>query len=228
MLISQVKVRVSQAQENWGIAALQKGYLSQNESFVTFSCVTSNWGVSYPRFGPLSFYSLQTHTYTHIRPFGLFSSSFCTLLSTFAAVLGLLILPSPLPGTHRVCVLGGRLGMRWISLQVTLKSSSWWHSQGGDGHPFPPRVLGRARSSARSSRGVGFIFQGSQGYFFILHNLLGPLRPGVLAGWRTEGAWEERGLTVVVTSAPKRRLERGKEVALKCSVSLGNSPPKQT
>lgn len=68
--------------------------------------------------------------------------------------------------------------MRWISLQVTLKSSSWWHSQGGDGHPFPPRVLGRVRSSARSSRGVGLIFQGSQGYFFILYNLLGPLRPG--------------------------------------------------
>lgn len=63
--------------------------------------------------------------------------------------------------THRVWVLGGRLGMRWSSLQVTLKSSSWWHSQGGDAHPLPHRLPGRASSSPSCSRYPGLIFQGT-------------------------------------------------------------------
>lgn len=63
--------------------------------------------------------------------------------------------------TYRVWVLGGRLGMRWSSLQVTLKSSSWWHSQGGDTHSRPHWLLGRASSSASCSRYPGLIFQGT-------------------------------------------------------------------
>lgn len=61
--------------------------------------------------------------------------------------------------THRVWVLGGRMGIRWSSLQVTLKSSSWWHWQGGDAHPLPRRLLGRASSSVSCSRDPGLIFQ---------------------------------------------------------------------
>ena len=52
--------------------------------------------------------------------------------------------------------------MRWISLQVTLKSSSWRHSQGGDGHLCPPRLLGSTRSSASRRRGGGRIVLGPQ------------------------------------------------------------------
>lgn len=99
--------------------------------------------------------------HTHTDPSGLFSHSFCVLRATFPAAFGLRHLPSPLPGTYRVCVLGGRLGMWSISLQVTLKSSSWWHSQGGERHPFTPQPLGMATSSASCNMGIGLMFHGS-------------------------------------------------------------------
>ena len=123
----------------------------------------SNSSGSNPTFGRWSFYSLRarahTHTHTHTQPSQ--PSLFVHFHPPFPADFGPWVLPSPLPGTHRVCVLGGKLGMRWISLQVTLKSSSWWHLQGGEGHPFPLRLLGRTRSSASCSRGVGLIVLGA-------------------------------------------------------------------
>lgn len=98
-------------------------------------------------------------------------------------------------------------------MQVTLKLSSWWHSQGGEGHPFAPRLLGRARSSASCSRRIGLIFRGSPRRFLQLHYrvILKPSAPRVLQGEGEREAWTKGGLVGVVTSAPRRRLERGKE-----------------
>ena len=118
--------------------------------------------------------------------------------------------PLSSPGTHRVCVLGGKLGMLWMSLQVTLKSSSWRHSQGGDGHLSPPRLLGRTRNSASRRRGVGRIVLRAPGYLCVLGDRLPliPLRLGLLGARRDGAGREGGGLDGAVTSAPSRRLER--------------------
>lgn len=116
--------------------------------------------------------------------------------------------------THRVWVLAGRLGIRWSSLQVTLKSSSWWHSQGGDSHPLPRRLLGRASSRVSSSRDPGLIFQGTSYATSSLCPVATFSVPCVWC-WKRPGCGRVRegggGLQGAVTSSLESTLERGKE-----------------
>lgn len=161
-------------------------FSSCTKVLLTFSALRLT-GVSPIPFGRCSVYPLHTHAHTP-------SGSFYALPAFFPSCLGPWV-PPLLPGTHRVCVLGGKLGMRWISLQVTLKSSSWRHSQGGDGHLCPPRLLGRTRSSARGRRGVGCIVLGAPGYLCVLRDRLPliPLRLGLLGLGETARGGREEG-----------------------------------
>ena len=153
-----------------------------------------NWGIINTMFGYYTYRHTDTHAHRHTHALWPVLKLFLRTSSLLSQLPGTPGFPLSSPGTHRVCVLGGKLGMRWMSLQVTLKSSSWRHSQGGDGHLSPQRLLGRTRSSASRRRGVGRIVLGAPGYLCVLRDRLPliPLRLELL-GAKRDGAGREGG-----------------------------------
>lgn len=85
-------------------------------------------------------------------------SSEHVLLAEYEYLKPASVRPKPLLCTHRVWVSSGRLGMKWMSLQVILWSSQSEHSQKAEGHLSVPWLHSTSTSSNWKATGRHSIF----------------------------------------------------------------------